>query len=394
MIRKSNCALFEYIMTYQSSPKTLHPSSEKFFNYISSRNELSICPICTNHPRRFKSYAEGYAPFCGQICGGKGSSDQRMNTMVQKYGVTHIAKLPEVMEKRKQTNIAKYGHTCFLQSTEGIAKTTQFMMDKYGVNHYSKTEEFSKKFTNTMNERYGVEYAMQSPELMERYRASMQKHHGVVHPSQSPTIYQNRNTAMLQKYGARHAMQVDVLKRKHDDVLMGNYGVTVPLKNTEIHQRMKNTMVKLYGGEYSAQVGAIFEKMLATNLERYGVEYPLQNEEVKTKKRLNMEYQGNWIPRELLADCQLYYRHVARITNRQPLDTLNNFNNRGMAGVDGAYHVDHKVSIKYGFENSIPPYIIGHICNLEMLPWRDNIYKSASCSINPEDLFNNITNHT
>jgi len=50
---------------------------------------------------------------------------------------------------------------------------------------------------------------------------------------------------------------------------------------------------------------------------------------------------------------------------------------RGLAGEDNAYHLDHIIPIKYGFENSIPPEELAKIDNLQMLPWKTNISKSA-----------------
>jgi hypothetical protein len=68
------------------------------------------------------------------------------------------------------------------------------------------------------------------------------------------------------------------------------------------------------------------------------------------------------------------------------LNLIDNYNSelRGLCGVDGAYQLDHIVSIKYGFINNIDPYIIGHYCNLQFIPWQDNRSKSSSST--EEDL--------
>lgn len=112
----------------------------------------------------------------------------------------------------------------------------------------------------------------------------------------------------------------------------------------------------------------------------------MQSEEFKVEHRQNMERSGTWIPLSLKSDVELYYRQVWKTTNAQPLSSLPNIEHRGLAGIDGAYHVDHRISIHFGFVNTIPPYLIGSIHNLEMLPWRDNIYKSMNCSISLADL--------
>jgi len=73
----------------------------------------------------------------------------------------------------------------------------------------------------------------------------------------------------------------------------------------------------------------------------------------------------------------VYYRNeVDKITERQPLHTLENIEKRGRT----SYHVDHKYSCYQGFLDNIIPSVIGHIDNLEMLWYSDNIKKGASCS--------------
>lgn len=46
---------------------------------------------------------------------------------------------------------------------------------------------------------------------------------------------------------------------------------------------------------------------------------------------------------------------------------------RGRAGNDGAYHLDHKVPIRFCFDNNIPSDICAHPSNLQLMEWKDNI---------------------
>lgn len=55
---------------------------------------------------------------------------------------------------------------------------------------------------------------------------------------------------------------------------------------------------------------------------------------------------------------------------------------------NNAYHVDHKVSVLEGFNNGILPCIIGSICNLEVIPWKENLSKSSKCSMTIDELVN------
>lgn len=91
-----------------------------------------------------------------------------------------------------------------------------------------------------------------------------------------------------------------------------------------------------------------------------------------------------------LPEFKKYFQKVRTITNQQPLKTLSNFEKRGKAGKDGAYHLDHKYSIIEGFKQNIDPKIIGNIKNLEMITWKENMIKQGNCSITIDELKNLI----
>lgn len=80
---------------------------------------------------------------------------------------------------------------------------------------------------------------------------------------------------------------------------------------------------------------------------------------------------------EKYPDKEMYKREVWKLTRFQPLDNLPNIDKRGRCGVEGAYQLDHIVSINEGWENQIDPEIIAHIDNLQVIPWQDNRQKGA-----------------
>lgn len=53
---------------------------------------------------------------------------------------------------------------------------------------------------------------------------------------------------------------------------------------------------------------------------------------------------------------------------------------------------DHRVSIKYGYDNNISPEIIGHLGNCEFLTYNENSIKSNKCSITLKELKKQIYN--
>jgi hypothetical protein len=71
-----------------------------------------------------------------------------------------------------------------------------------------------------------------------------------------------------------------------------------------------------------------------------------------------------------------YKRKVWTITEKQPLKRLPNFDKRGFKG----YHLDHKVSIWYGYKHKLDPKLIGGIDNLEFIPHYENELKGIKCN--------------
>ena len=49
--------------------------------------------------------------------------------------------------------------------------------------------------------------------------------------------------------------------------------------------------------------------------------------------------------------------------------------NIGKAGISNAYHVDHIISVRQGFDLGIPIEIISCVENLQVIPWLENIQK-------------------
>jgi hypothetical protein len=89
-----------------------------------------------------------------------------------------------------------------------------------------------------------------------------------------------------------------------------------------------------------------------------------------------------------LSDFKKYKKKVISITNKQHISELSNFNKRGVSGIEGNFHLDHKFSIVEGFIQNISPSIIGNIKNLEFIPWEENVKKRTNCSINITELIN------
>ena len=93
----------------------------------------------------------------------------------------------------------------------------------------------------------------------------------------------------------------------------------------------------------------------------------------KSNSKEWQETAGEWLK---------YKAKVTSITKqsyKQHKTTINPDNHeRGIAGVPGAYHLDHIIPVRYCFDNNIPAELCGHHTNLQMLPWFDNVSEGAT----------------
>jgi hypothetical protein len=71
---------------------------------------------------------------------------------------------------------------------------------------------------------------------------------------------------------------------------------------------------------------------------------------------------------------------------------LENYSNRGRAGINGGYHLDHMFSVRQGFLNNVPASTIGSKHNLCFIPWQENVKKQDRCSITLSELLRRVEN--
>lgn len=98
---------------------------------------------------------------------------------------------------------------------------------------------------------------------------------------------------------------------------------------------------------------------------------------------------GLAVPVESRDEFKEYRNKVGLESERYNLHLLENFDKRGPK----EYHLDHKYSVFEGFRNKVPVEVIGHICNLEMLPYNKNTSKGEKCSITLDELKELIRKH-
>lgn len=69
-----------------------------------------------------------------------------------------------------------------------------------------------------------------------------------------------------------------------------------------------------------------------------------------------------------------YRSLVRKLTELQPLHLLPGIELRGQQ-----FHIDHKISIRFAFDEGIPAEECAALDNLQIIPWRENFRKGNSC---------------
>jgi len=110
------------------------------------------------------------------------------------------------------------------------------------------------------------------------------------------------------------------------------------------------------------------------------------DEDIKVKIFDTSVELGLWVTREDRTDFTNYKESVRKITENNDLTVLTNYEARG--NDNESYHLDHQVSIKYGFDNSCPAEIIGSIHNLKFISAAENRVKGSNISMTLDSLFN------
>ena len=115
---------------------------------------------------------------CRSLMGQKSSNDRvrkQKETLLKKYGVDNVRKIPGVEDKRKQTLMENYGSMVSpltrLRATERAdefnQKSKASLMQKYGVENSSQITGHREKCKATLIENYGVDHYTKSDEFLD-----------------------------------------------------------------------------------------------------------------------------------------------------------------------------------------------------------------------------------
>lgn len=163
--------------------------------------------------------------------------------------------------------------------------------------------------------------------------------------------------------------EVKITPRRSDKMLVKNFFKFCPICNKEMQYVSEKTLNT-----------AINNNTMCNRCSAYKYKKNFKNvitEKSICKMRATKAGYSSWDEYlQLHSQKILYKREVWRLTYKQPIKDLPNWERRGRCGVKDAYQLDHIVSITEGFAKRIPAEQIAHLSNLRMIPWKENLLKS------------------
>lgn len=349
--------------------------------------KIKKCRYCGKESE-FKSFSLGYKDICdSKECKHKHRIETVTKTNLEKYGVENVSQLESIKKKKTETVFAHYGVYDYLNSEQNKHN----MYDENGVQK-AQSEEAKEKRKKTLLERYGTTDIFKinncrekahSEEAKEKAKHTLLKNHGVTSTWKLQKTKDTIKKTNLEKYGETSYSKTDEFKEKLKNHNIEKYGTPWFVNTEEYKEKYRETCLKKYGVEFFTQSDVYLEKAKETYREKYDSDFYMSSE-IRRQKEIES---GRWLADKQKSDYERYRESVWRFTNRQDLETLENYDKRGRLDEDeNAFHLDHKFSIKKGFEENIPPEIIGSLKNLEMIPGKNNCSKRADCSITKEEL--------
>lgn len=351
--------------------------------------KIKCCQYCGNESE-FDSFSLGYKDICcSKECKHKHRIETLNKTNLEKYGVKFVSQSSEIKDKIKKTTFERYGVYDYLNSEQNKHN----MYDENGVQK-AQSKEAKEKRKKTLLERYGTtdnfkinngREKANSKEGREKAKQTLLKNHGVTSTWKLQKTKDTIKKTNLEKYGETYYFKTDEFKERLKKHNIEKYGTPWFVNTEEYKEKYRETCLKKYGVEYFTQSDTYLEKAKTTYREKYDSDFYMSSE-LRRQKEIES---GRWLADDQKSDYKRYSESVWRTTNKQDLETLENYDKRGRLDEDeNAYHLDHKFSIREGFEENIPPEIIGSLKNLEMIPGKKNCSKRANCSISKEELLN------
>lgn len=156
------------------------------------------------------------------------ANERRKRTALDRYGVDHVAKLPESKAKSIETTTHRYGVANVFQSPEVKARAAKTNLERYGAENPFASPQIKEKIKESMLEKYGVTHPAHCGESQERRKTTTREVYGVDYFMQSEEFKAKSEATCIERYGLKSATSLEETKAKTRATMMDRYGVTCP----------------------------------------------------------------------------------------------------------------------------------------------------------------------
>ncbi len=227
-------------------------------------------------------------------CCKKCAAIRTKETLMERYGVSNIAQVPDVKNKISKTNLEKYGSESYFGTNDAKEKSKKTFLEKYGTDNYTKTEMYIEKVKKTNLEKWGTEWYLSTSDKKTKSTATSLLKYGTETPSKSEEIKFKIGKTNIDKYGFVSPLLNEEIKKKSKETLNENWGVDNPLKSSNIKEKIKETNLKKRGCFYPTQSKEVIQNRRTNNLKKFGTENTNQNEEFR-KNNFKIANHKNYI---------------------------------------------------------------------------------------------------
>lgn len=189
------------------------------------------------------------------------------------------------------------------------------------------------------------------------------------------------------------------LELKKNKTFLSTGGYHNLANGSKSRSNMEKKLMEDYGISNIFQRDDVKDKLKEKWNSIYGFDNPSKSELIKIKKRITSEKNGFWTPLDSWDDRKIYENNVHSITWAQMRKFADlKFGSDIWERIKSSRNlpqkkwltVDHKLSRHEGYLKKINPFIIGHICNLDILEFQENRFKWSNSSITLEKLTDEI----
>lgn len=233
-----------------------------------------------------------------------------------------------------------------------------------------------------------------------------------------------QNTIYIQNYNKTHSTNyknvssIPSVKKKKEKSSLEKYGTTNPSKSKEVKDKLSLITSKCWDEMTEedkklrsdlVKLGMIESTSTETYFTNSGYYYPFQNPEVTqqcllTRKNHTIDQKVDILNKRLTTleqnghinistpEKEKYYKEVWSYTETYYQHYRDTIDPENLRGINGGHRLDHIYSIFQGYRDGIPPEVLGHYSNLQILEEGVNRMKSKDCWKTKEELVEDFNN--